>query len=277
MSVAATSATLRLAGTLLRARATAANTNRVTGYNRGGVALNAAICPTASVSRSRWNSSFAPRVGKAVEPEKDDALAGGAREEQQQAEEAVGEKDAQKASPEPTQSTARQTKSVVKLDEVASPTYEKAKGHHLDPREAGAQSETNGQDGPSSAPETNSSISELASAETPDDASLDPRTRQVREDAKQSGPLEAVLQMQSPAKVARQHPHMSPPRYVHNFDSYSLVRQLNNGGYTPNQAIESMKGIRALLAQNLDKAQESLVSKSDVENVSPRSPPPSLC
>jgi hypothetical protein len=61
---------------------------------------------------------------------------------------------------------------------------------------------------------------------------------------------------------------MAPPPYVHHFDTYSLVKQLGDGGYSQAQAIEVMKGVRAILAQNLDVAQESLVSKSDVENVS---------
>lgn len=61
---------------------------------------------------------------------------------------------------------------------------------------------------------------------------------------------------------------MIPPPYVHHFDSYSMVKQLQGGGYTDDQSIEVMKGIRSLLAQNLDVAQQSLVSKSDVENVS---------
>ncbi|PHH72581.1 hypothetical protein CDD82_5908 [Ophiocordyceps australis] len=59
---------------------------------------------------------------------------------------------------------------------------------------------------------------------------------------------------------------MAPPPYVHHFDSYSLVKQLHGGGYSEAQATTAMKGIRALLAQNLDVAQQSLVSKSDVEN-----------
>ncbi|PHH60666.1 hypothetical protein CDD81_1352 [Ophiocordyceps australis] len=61
-------------------------------------------------------------------------------------------------------------------------------------------------------------------------------------------------------------PAMAPPPYVHHFDSYSLVKQLHGGGYSEAQATTAMKGIRALLAQNLDVAQQSLVSKSDVEN-----------
>ncbi|EQK98086.1 MOZ protein represents a chromatin-associated acetyltransferase [Ophiocordyceps sinensis CO18] len=73
--------------------------------------------------------------------------------------------------------------------------------------------------------------------------------------------------MEPPERVARQHPHMAPPPYVHHFDSYSLVKQLQQGGYTPEQATTAMKGIRTLLAHNLDGAQQSLVSKSNVENV----------
>ncbi|EPE10125.1 moz protein represents a chromatin-associated acetyltransferase [Ophiostoma piceae UAMH 11346] len=61
-------------------------------------------------------------------------------------------------------------------------------------------------------------------------------------------------------------PHLVPPPYVHHFDSYSLVRQLEAGGYKQEQAITAMKGVRLLLAQNLEVAQSSLVSKSDVEN-----------
>lgn len=92
---------------------------------------------------------------------------------------------------------------------------------------------------------------------------------EVRAEAKKSGPLETMLHHQSrEGKGARQHPHLSPPPYVHHFDSYSLVKQLEAGGYTRDQSITAMKAIRGLLAQNLDVAQDSLVSKSDVENVS---------
>ena len=94
------------------------------------------------------------------------------------------------------------------------------------------------------------------------------RTKKTKEEAKQGGPLEAVLHMQPPEVVAKQHPAMSPPPYVHHFDSYGLVKQLQDGGYSQPQATTAMKGIRTLLAQNLDVAQSSLVSKSDVENVS---------
>ncbi|ROT38525.1 hypothetical protein SODALDRAFT_311339 [Sodiomyces alkalinus F11] len=90
---------------------------------------------------------------------------------------------------------------------------------------------------------------------------------EVRAEAKKSGPLEAMLHSKSEeGNNTPKHPHLSPPPYVHHFDSYSLVKQLEIGGYTREQSITAMKAIRGLLAQNLDVAQDSLVSKSDVEN-----------
>jgi hypothetical protein len=78
-----------------------------------------------------------------------------------------------------------------------------------------------------------------------------------------------VLHMDPPLAApdgAHQVPHLVPPPYVHHFDSYTLTRRLDEGGYTEGQSVESMKIIRALLAENLAVAKESLVSKSDVEN-----------
>ncbi|KAI0014179.1 hypothetical protein F4779DRAFT_561047 [Xylariaceae sp. FL0662B] len=93
-----------------------------------------------------------------------------------------------------------------------------------------------------------------------------PAQQQAATEAKmqESGPMEAVLHM--PPPQATSHPHISTPPYVHHFDSYTLVKQLEAGGYTRAQAITVMKAIRSLLAQNLDVAQEGLVSKSDVDN-----------
>lgn len=112
--------------------------------------------------------------------------------------------------------------------------------------------------------DTQSKAQEPSNSETPEEAAA----QSQQEEKQQTGPLEAVLHMAPP----RQHPHMAPPPYVHHFDTYSLVKQLGEGGYSQDQAIEVMKGVRAILAQNLDVAQESLVSKSDVENVSPPVP-----
>ncbi|PHH72667.1 hypothetical protein CDD80_4390 [Ophiocordyceps camponoti-rufipedis] len=79
-------------------------------------------------------------------------------------------------------------------------------------------------------------------------------------------PGQMMAMVESP-RLRRTQPQMAAPPYVHHFDSYSLVKQLQKGGYTEEQATTAMKGIRALLATNLDVAQESLVSRSDVENV----------
>lgn len=83
-----------------------------------------------------------------------------------------------------------------------------------------------------------------------------------------TGPMDAVLHMEPPenAKPEDKPPHLTPPPYVHHFDSYSLVKQLEDGGYTQDQAITAMKAVRTLLAHNLDVAQGGLISKSDVEN-----------
>jgi hypothetical protein len=53
---------------------------------------------------------------------------------------------------------------------------------------------------------------------------------------------------------------------VHHFDTYTLVRDLERGGFTEAHSITAMKAVRALLATNLDVARAGLVSKSDVEN-----------
>lgn len=104
-----------------------------------------------------------------------------------------------------------------------------------------------------------------ATAETTQEGAKADESSTLSKESKPAGALDAVLHMPSPENI--EHPHMSPPPYVHHFDSYSLVKQLEDGGYTREQAVTSMKAIRKLLAQNLDVAQKSLVSKSDVENV----------
>lgn len=111
-------------------------------------------------------------------------------------------------------------------------------------------------------PSTSTKDAKEGSSRTPEEE----RARQLKQQARQSGPLEAIMTSPSPDKANKTHPSMSPSKYVHHFDSYSLVKQLEEGGYTKGQSITAMKGVRALLAQNLDVAQESLVSKSDVEN-----------
>ncbi|KAL4918071.1 hypothetical protein BDW62DRAFT_71258 [Aspergillus aurantiobrunneus] len=85
-------------------------------------------------------------------------------------------------------------------------------------------------------------------------------------------PLEGVLHMPSPSSYLtpsaphNQSPHMAPPPYVHHFDTYTLVQDLANGGFSDKQSITIMKAVRKILQNNLDFAKQNLTSKSDVEN-----------
>ena len=79
-------------------------------------------------------------------------------------------------------------------------------------------------------------------------------------------PLERLLKMESPDEEHKP-PHLHAPPYVHHFDTFTLVRDLEKGGFTQAQSVTLMKAVRSLLALNLDVAREGLVSKSDVENV----------
>ncbi len=77
---------------------------------------------------------------------------------------------------------------------------------------------------------------------------------------------ETVLHMDPPAG-GREGSHLHAPLYVHHFDMYALVRNLEEKGFTGEQSVTLMKAVRGLLAANLELAKEELVSKSDSENV----------
>ena len=82
--------------------------------------------------------------------------------------------------------------------------------------------------------------------------------------------LETVLHTEAPnTKDTEEHKslHLQEPAYVHHFDTFTLVRDLQKGGFTEAQSIVVMKAVRSLLTINLDIASKSLISKSDVENV----------
>jgi hypothetical protein len=81
-------------------------------------------------------------------------------------------------------------------------------------------------------------------------------------------PLDRVLDMDSPnAPEDDKPPHLQAPRYVHHFDTWSLVRDLQKGGFSQEQTITVMKAVRGLLGDNMNLARRALVSKSNVENV----------
>ncbi|EJT81422.1 hypothetical protein GGTG_01402 [Gaeumannomyces tritici R3-111a-1] len=96
----------------------------------------------------------------------------------------------------------------------------------------------------------------------PDQASADSSAKKHA-----NGPMDAILHMGgAPESIKKPPPHLTTPPYLHHFDTYSLVKRLESGGYTQEQSITAMKAVRALLAQNLDVAQEGLVSRRDVDN-----------
>jgi hypothetical protein len=101
---------------------------------------------------------------------------------------------------------------------------------------------------------------------------LTPRQQAAANTADSLAPLETVLQMPPPETQAQENeskpPHLQTPPYVHHFDTYTLVQQVEAGGFKTDQSITAMKAVRGLLAENLDIAKAGLVSKSDVENVS---------
>ena len=119
-----------------------------------------------------------------------------------------------------------------------------------------------------------SGTQELENGKTPSELDAEAlRTKGVAQDAGQdrtNKPLEKVLHMEPSTSVAlgeHKTPQLHAPPYVHHFDTYGLVKDLEVGGFTQDQSITLMKAVRGLLATNLDVAKEGLVSKSDIENV----------
>lgn len=191
-----------------------------------------------ATSSPRCKSTFAPRVGKAVAPT--------AWEEQQKTEpiELPPPGEAPVATPGPSVATPVEAVEATLAELTTDATAE--------------------------------TVTATAIVEPPKEEDESPealKRRQNREEAKSGGPLESVMHMEPPEGVegggfAVRPPTMTAPPYVHHFDSYSMVKQLEDGGYTRQQATTSMKAIRKLLADNLEVAEQSLVSKNDIENVS---------
>lgn len=219
---------------------------------------------TRWVATTRSKSSFAPRHGKAVEPTWTKQ-----QEEQAQANESANDDD---VAPIPQEKDAAETAKPVQPEQESAeqntpkPGAEKEGAPELEqPSQAEpTTASTKAAEPPVNEPEeTVASTTEANTSKTTDQQN--PATS-AKDEIPATPSLDAVLHMPSPDKV--EHPHMTASPYVHHFDSYSLVRLLEEGGYSKEQAVTSMKAIRKILAQNLDVAQKSLVSKSDVENVS---------
>ncbi|KHN99611.1 uncharacterized protein MAM_02464 [Metarhizium album ARSEF 1941] len=214
------------------------------------------VVPTTVTARrvatTRCKSLFAPRHGKAVEPTWNNA------QEAQLSQPAESKKDGHEVAAQGGADATTPTDA--KQPRVAAEKTEKPEPEKL-PRVQAATPSTSPADSPLSKSEDSDATPTVANSSNKTE---EPGQTPSSVDSPASPSLEAVLHMPSPGQA--EHPHMAPPPYVHHFDSYSLVKQLEEGGYSREQAVTSMKAIRKILAQNLDVAQKRLVSKSDVEN-----------
>ena len=102
-------------------------------------------------------------------------------------------------------------------------------------------------------------------AESPDQpAPAPPPDPPKAPDAK---PIETILHMPSPQEEAeRKPPHLKTPPYVHHFDTYSLVKDLTESGFSQAQSVTIMKAVRDILTDNMELARDGLISKSNIEN-----------
>ena len=125
--------------------------------------------------------------------------------------------------------------------------------------DADTQPERKPRDEPAASADTVLDASELHPSEPAETPSL------TLAGAAKAQPLAKVLHLDSPSGRPK-HPHLEPPPYVHHFDTYTLVKDLQSGGFTQAQSVTLMKAVRSLLAVNMDLARAGLVSKSDVEN-----------
>ncbi|EOO02248.1 putative moz protein represents a chromatin-associated acetyltransferase protein [Phaeoacremonium minimum UCRPA7] len=203
-----------------------------------------------STTSSAKKSAFAPRVGKAVEPRPlGDTQAAPALEAPGKVDDAAPPASSESPAAEETrESTPEQKKDAAqKLDPAVEP-----------------KKETLSLPGESSKDKAKDEDKAKEQDKDKEDAATQDASGKKKGGG--SGPMDAILHLEPPESKEHKPPHLTPPPYVHHFDSYSLVKQLEVGGYTQDQAITAMKAVRAILAQNLDVAQDSLVSKSDVEN-----------
>ncbi|OAQ89336.1 hypothetical protein VFPFJ_05745 [Purpureocillium lilacinum] len=250
-----------------------------------------AATAAATARAGRAKSSFAPRHGKGVEPAAWEQKQKGAQELEQEAIMMPPPPPPPPSQPQSAQPAAKEadaaaaattTTTTSNATGAASTDAAEAKGGREQQQQAPVAPELEIRDGTAAkakagAEASKSSATEAGKTDAEEGAAQPPQQQQQQQPQQQakgkegdekgprpSGPLDEVLLMQAPEHTPPQHPHMSPPPYVHHFDSYSLVKQLQEGGYSQEQATTAMKAIRTLLAQNLDVAQKSLVSKRDV-------------
>lgn len=229
-------------------------------------------------SRQRAQGSIQRRYGPAVEPNipppsrPNNEQASNSK--QDSASDAASEKSNASSTPDQTQSQAQGRDATKSSSNNKIPQSEPEK--NVQPAEArNAKEEDLELEEEEAAEEKESLIPEIHEAkqqqpkseeQSPDDP--------LRPPTLDGNPLDGVLHMPSPSSYLtpsnaaphNQPPHMAPPPYVHHFDTYTLVRDLANGGFSDKQSVTIMKGVRKILQNNLDFAKQNLTSKSDVEN-----------
>ncbi|KAM0264753.1 hypothetical protein ACHAQJ_000578 [Trichoderma viride] len=263
-----------------------------------GPTLGWATSTTTTATPARWNSLFAKRHGKAVEPAEWEKLQQQQQKQQPDQQEQhvpakttvdsiVADNIAEAEEDAPVDVLTQSDIGKLFFEEGEKKTAQDVitnfpetdaaalKSQQQEPKSAQTQAESKSSEPstivesdtapppppPPSAPKQADSSDSTASAESKPD-------NKHKDVPKMSDKLDTVYYMGAPENASQQMPTMSPPKYVHHFDSYSLVKQLQEGGYSNDQAITMMKAVRTILAHNLDMAQESLVSKSNVENES---------
>ncbi|PNP54281.1 hypothetical protein THARTR1_05488 [Trichoderma harzianum] len=250
---------------------------------------------TTTSTTTRWNSSFAKRHGKAVEPAEWEKQ----QLQQQKQQDQPGQQE-QEASAKPTPEDAVADKTVAAEDTPAdiqaksdigklyfqggekkpaqvvtdAPEIDVAalKSEQQEPKAAQNQAEPKSSEpadvGADAVPFSTPKPADSTDGSGSGSGSAEPKATKPKDGTKMSDKLDTVYYMGAPENMSTTMPSMTPPKYIHHFDSYSLVKQLQEGGYSSDQAITMMKAIRTILAHNLDMAQEKLVSKSDIENES---------
>lgn len=152
----------------------------------------------------------------------------------------------------------------------------KKKDAEQESQEAARRKEKTGKPNESNdTPSENSSDTSQASKESG-------TSKDVKQKDKDGDPLETIFQIPEPTTVntdSSAEPIQplekkdnfepkaeDPDEYVHHFDTYTLVKNLQHGGFSEEQSISIMKGIRGALSDHLRSAKNELMSKSQIEN-----------
>lgn len=178
----------------------------------------------------------------------------------------------------PRSGTGVQPESTTGIEGSNVPDVEEGKTEEKNEKEKGAGSDDvkrtavkNGKNGSNGVKSKNGKKDcQLSGASTRPAEKAGGKSKELKTKPTEQRALDTVLHMEPPSafkKDAHRSPHLQAPPYVHHFDTYTLVRDLEKGGFTQDQSVTAMKAVRGLLALNLTVAKEELVSKSDVENV----------